>query len=108
MQLETDLLAGEAEAAAAEPVRAAQRTFEANLPFMLGVLHRLGARHRLSPAERERFSSYALERRTADGYALLRRFANRSTLRTYLVVVMCSLFLEYHDRRGDAYRPPPA
>jgi len=73
--------------------------FEANLPLIRGLLHGLCVRHRLSPADGEDFSSYALLRMIEDDYAVLRSFAGRSTLRTYLITVTCRLLLDFRNQQ---------
>lgn len=93
------MVAGDGETAAAERAREARATFEANLPLIRGLLRGLCARHRLAPADGEDFSSYALLRMIEDDYAVLRSFAGRSTLRTYLITVTCRLLLDYRNQQ---------
>lgn len=73
--------------------------FEANLPLIRDLLRRQCARHRLSREDGEDFSSYAMLRILEDDYAVLRRFAGRSTLRTYLTTVTCRLLLDYRNQQ---------
>lgn len=84
----------------AETTTGAPELLVANLASIQDILRRVAARQRLSPIDEERFSSYALQRIAEDDCAILRRFQGRSSLRTYLVVVIYRLLLDYRDRES--------
>jgi DNA-directed RNA polymerase specialized sigma24 family protein len=55
-------------------------------------------RHRLSSAEAEDFRSEVGRHFVQRDFEALRRFERRSSLRTYLTVVICRLFLNYRHQ----------
>jgi DNA-directed RNA polymerase specialized sigma24 family protein len=89
----------------AERTTEAPEVFAANLSSIRDILRRVAARQGLSPLDEEQLSSYALMRLAADDYALLRRFQGKSSLRTYLVVVIHSLLRELRHREQGIGAP---
>lgn len=63
------------------------------------------ARNRLSPADADDFASHVKLRLVEDDYAILRRFQGRSSLRTYLTVVIQRLFLDFRIQAWGKWRP---
>ena len=62
-------------------------------------------RRRLPPAEAEEFGSDARLHFIKDDYAVLRAFAGRSSMRTYLIAVAAHLFLDWRNARWGKWRP---
>jgi len=79
----------------------AQELLAANLSAIQDILRRVAARQQLSSMDEERFSAYALQRIAQDDCAILRGFQGRSSLRTYLVVVIHRLLRDYRDREPE-------
>jgi RNA polymerase sigma factor (sigma-70 family) len=63
------------------------------------------ARHRLTADEAEDFSSHVTLKLLEDDRAILRKFAGRSSIRTYLGVVVQRLFLDYRTAAWGKWRP---
>jgi RNA polymerase sigma factor (sigma-70 family) len=82
-----------------------QTLFEANLPVIKGVVRFVCHRQRLDPTQAEEFESEVMLRLVEDDYDVLRRFQARSSLRTYLTVVIQRLFLDYRNRLWGKWRP---
>src|SRR5262245_32013293 len=62
-------------------------------------------RHQLSGPEADDFAGAVRLHLIEDDYAILRRFQNRSTLRTYLVTVITHCFQDYRNARWGKWRP---
>ena len=78
--------------------------FESNLPVIEGAIRFVCHRHRLTAAEAEEFESEVKLRFVERDYDILRRFQHRSSLRTYLVVVIQRLFLDYRNHLWGKWR----
>jgi RNA polymerase sigma factor (sigma-70 family) len=82
-----------------------QSLFLSNLPVIDDVTLIVCRRHRLSGAEAEDFKAevhlHFIERNSD----VLRRFEGRSSLRTFLAVVIHRLFLDYRNRLWGKWRP---
>jgi RNA polymerase sigma factor (sigma-70 family) len=79
--------------------------FEAQLLLAAEVSRRLARRHRLNRDEAEDFNSYSLLKLMEDDYAALRSFQGRSSLATFLTVVVHRLFLDYRVQKWGKWRP---
>jgi RNA polymerase sigma factor (sigma-70 family) len=79
--------------------------FESQLYLAGEVSRRLARRHRLSRDEAEDFNSYSLFKLMEDNYAALRSFEGRSSLATFLTVVVHRLFLDYRIQKWGKWRP---
>jgi RNA polymerase sigma factor for flagellar operon FliA len=79
--------------------------FEAQLRLAGEVSQRLSRRHRLSRDEAEDFNSYSLLKLMEEDYATLRSFQGRSSLATFLMVVVHRLFLDYRVQKWGKWRP---
>lgn len=77
----------------------------ANLHVIEGVVRFVCQRHRLNPTEAEDFASEVKLRLVDNDYDVLRRFQHRSSLRTYLTVVIQRMFLDYRNRLWGKWRP---
>ncbi len=79
--------------------------FLQNLPIIDAAIGQVCRRHRLTAAEAEDFASDVRLHIIERNYEPLRKFQGRSTLRTYLVVVIQHLFLDYRNRVWGRWRP---
>lgn len=62
-------------------------------------------RHHLSEDEAEDFASHVRLKMMEDGYTVFDKFQGRSSLRTYLAVVVGRLFLDYRISAWGKWRP---
>jgi RNA polymerase sigma factor (sigma-70 family) len=72
-----------------------QRLLIDHLDLIRQIVRTTGRRRHLSATEREDFASFVNLRLVEDNYAILRKFQNRSKLRTYLIVVIDRLSLDF-------------
>jgi RNA polymerase sigma factor for flagellar operon FliA len=79
--------------------------FLANLPAIDAVVNLVCRRHHLSAAEADDFASEVRLHIIERNYEPLRKFEGRSSLRTYLTVVVQHLFLDYRNRLWGKWRP---
>jgi RNA polymerase sigma factor (sigma-70 family) len=79
--------------------------FEAHLPLVESVIRFVCHRQRLDPSQAEDFRSEVMMRLVENEYDVLRRFQQRSTLRTYLTVVIQRMFLDYRNHLWGKWRP---
>jgi len=79
--------------------------FLSNLPVIDDAIGHVCRRHHLTPSEAEEFKSEVRLHFIDRNYEPLRRFEGRSTLRTYLIVVVQRLFLDYRNRLWGKWRP---
>ena len=79
--------------------------FLAKLPIIDAVVGQVCRRHHLTAAEGDDFASEVRLHIIERNYEPLRRFEGRSTLRTYLTVVVTRLFLDYRNRLWGKWRP---
>lgn len=69
------------------------------------VLGRTARQHRLAPDQADEFSSWVRLRLLEDDGAILRKFGGRSSLSTYLTVVVQRLFLDWRTHEWGKWRP---
>ena len=69
------------------------------------IVEFVAARHRLRPADAGDFASHVTMKLVENDYAILRKFEGRSSLRTYLNVVIQRLFLDYSVAKWGKWRP---
>jgi RNA polymerase sigma factor (sigma-70 family) len=81
------------------------QTLEAALPVIEEVLRFIRRRQSCGADEAEEFASYARLKLIEDDCAVLRRFEGRSGLRTFLVVVLQRLFIDFRRERWGTWRP---
>ena len=79
--------------------------FLSNLPVIDEVTAHVCRRHRLSADESEDFTEEVRLHFIQRNYEALRRFEGRSSLQTYLNVVIQRLFLDYRNRLWGKWRP---
>ena len=79
--------------------------FLASLPVIDDITGQVCRRHRLTAAEAEDFRSEVRLHFIDREYEVLRRFEGRSSLATYVTVVIQRLFLDYRNRVWGRWRP---
>lgn len=82
-----------------------ESAFVASLPTIYRVTSILGHRHGLSEADIEEFASWARARLIDSDYAVFRKFGGRSSLDTYLSVVLANLLKDFCNSRWGRWRP---
>jgi RNA polymerase sigma factor (sigma-70 family) len=75
------------------------------LPIVDQVVGFVGRRHRCRADELEEFSSVVRLKLVEKDFAVLRQFGGRSSLRTYLAVVIQRLFLDFRRHQWGVWRP---
>jgi RNA polymerase sigma factor for flagellar operon FliA len=79
-----------------------------DLNLVSAVVQRVARAHFLSPADAEDFAQVVQLRLVERDYDILRRFAGRSSLRTYLTVVVTRMFLDWRNATYGKWRPSAA
>jgi RNA polymerase sigma factor (sigma-70 family) len=79
--------------------------FLASLPVINRITAILGRRYALPGSEVEEFESWARARLIEADYSVFRKFAGRSSLDTYLSVVLANLFKDFRNSRWGRWRP---
>ena len=87
------------------PAPSARELFETHLPLVHDLSRYVCHRHRLRQEDAEDFSSYTLLKLMEDDYAVLRSYEGRSSLRTYLTIVVHRLFLDFRVQKWGKWRP---
>jgi len=82
-----------------------QRLLLDHLQLIDHIVRTTGRRRHLSVAEQEDFGGFVRLRLVDDGYAVLRKFQNRSSLKTYLAMVIERLSLDFCVERWGRWRP---
>lgn len=82
-----------------------QRLLIDHLDLIGQIVRTTGRRRHLSAPEREDFAGYVHLRLIEDDYAILRKFQNRSSLRTYLAMVIERLSLDFCAEKWGRWRP---
>jgi RNA polymerase sigma factor (sigma-70 family) len=82
-----------------------QRLLLDHLDLISQIVRTTGRRRHLSAPEREDFASFVNERLIEDDYAVLRKFQGRSTLWTYLAMVIERLSLDFCADKWGRWRP---
>jgi RNA polymerase sigma factor (sigma-70 family) len=85
-----------------------EATFLSSLPVIDAAVAHVLKRHRLAAAEREDFAAEVRLAIIRYDYRILARFQGQSSLRTYLVVVVKRLFIDYRRRLWGTWRPSAA
>jgi RNA polymerase sigma factor (sigma-70 family) len=86
-------------------IPSARELFEAHLSLIQELIRYICHSHRLPREDAEEFSSYAFLKLIEDDYAVFRSFQGRSSLRTYLTIVVHRLFLDFRVQRWGKWRP---
>jgi len=79
--------------------------FISQLPLIEKVITQVCRRNHLREAEREEFASEVKLHMIDRDYDVLRRFQQRSSMHTYLTVVVQRVFLNYRNRVWGRWRP---
>jgi len=82
-----------------------QRLLIDHLDLINRIARTTGRRRRLPASELEEFASEVRSRLTDGDYAVLRKFQGRSSLWTYLAVVIERMSLDYCDEKWGRWRP---
>lgn len=82
-----------------------QRLLIDHLDLIGQIVRTTGRRRHLSSSEREDFASFVNLRLIEDDYAILRKFQSRSTLWTYLAMVIERLSLDFCAEKWGRWRP---
>lgn len=91
---------------------AAPRTPETLLTSELDTVDRivgsLARRHRLNPDEHDEFGGWVRMKLVENDYAILRKYEGRSSIATYLSVVLANLLRDWRVRMWGRWRPSAA
>jgi RNA polymerase sigma factor (sigma-70 family) len=87
------------------PTQNAHSLFASHLPLIEAVVAVIARRHHLSPEDADDFGSVVKLKLLESECAVLRKFANRSSVRTYLTVVIQRMFLDHRIRAWGKWRP---
>jgi RNA polymerase sigma factor (sigma-70 family) len=82
-----------------------EAVFLAALPVIDRIISILGRRHGLADDDLEEFSSWVRTRMIEGEYVVFRKFGSRSSLDTYLSVVLANLLKDYRNSRWGRWRP---
>lgn len=79
--------------------------FLSQLEVIERVISFVSSRHHLPGVEADDFESHVKLKLIEDDYGILRKFEGRSSLRTYLTIVIQRLFLDYRISAWGKWRP---
>lgn len=82
-----------------------QQLFVDELSTIRSVVSYVARRHHLAAQESEEFASHVYLKLIEDDYVVFRKFQGRSTLRTYLTVIIQRLFLDRRIAQWGKWRP---
>ncbi len=82
-----------------------ERLFLENLSTVERLARSIALRHRLPPDALEDFAGTVRLKLIEGDYRILREFEGRSSLNTYLTIVISRLFLDYRDGLWRRWRP---
>ncbi len=82
-----------------------EQTYVEHAQLIEGVLTLICRRHRLTGVEADDFRSLARLKLVDNDYEVLRKFEGRSSLRTYLTIVLERVFLDYRNAQWGKWRP---
>src|SRR5690554_6597075 len=86
----------------------AEQLFVENLPLIHRVTAAVARQNRLSVDDAEEFAATVHLRLIADDYAVLRKFRGRSSLQTFLKVVIQRICLDFRDAQWGKWRSSAA
>lgn len=102
--LETDA-AAQSPGDATSDAQKYQQLFIEQLGTIRAVIAYVARRHRLTSQEAEEFASHVYLKLIEDSYLVFRKFQGRSSLRTYLTVIIQRLFLDCRIAQWGKWRP---
>ncbi len=82
-----------------------EELFLSQLPVIDAIVGHVARRHHLPASEAEELASVVRFKLVERDYAILRKFAGRSSVRTYLTTVVQRLFLDYRIEAWGKWRP---
>ena len=82
-----------------------KQRFEAHQAMIEELIRTTACRHHLGKDDFEELYSYVMMRLIDKDYDILKRFAGRSSLRTFLVTVVSRLTLDFKNRYWGRWRP---
>jgi RNA polymerase sigma factor for flagellar operon FliA len=82
-----------------------QALFLSNLPTIERIVATIGRRHAFPADDQEELASYVKLRLIEHDYAVLAKFQGRSSLTTYLNVVITNCFRDFRTARWGRWRP---
>jgi RNA polymerase sigma factor (sigma-70 family) len=82
-----------------------EQLFLSELKHIQSLIDFICRRHRCSHEEAEEFASEAKLRLISGDYAVFRQFEGKSSLRTYLTIVLNRYFLDFRIHRWGKWRP---
>ena len=85
-----------------------ERLFLEHLDVVERIVAIIARRNTLAPSDAEEFGSWARGRLIDSDYAILRKFGGRSSMATYLSVVLSNLFRDFRNARWGRWRPSAA
>lgn len=92
----------------AAPESDVRQQFVEHLPVIERILSVIARRHALSGSDAEEFNSWVRARIIDSDYAIFRKFGGRSSMATYLSVVLGNLFHDYRNAVWGRWRPSAA
>ena len=96
---------GDATATAHPDTERYETMFVSNLDVIESVIRYVCQRQKLAGSEAEDFGSEVKVRLVDRDYEVLRKFQERSTLRTYLTIVIQRIYLDYRNHLWGKWRP---
>jgi len=85
-----------------------ERSFLDSLPAIDRIVGAIARRHSLAAPDAEEFAAWARARLIESEYAVFRKFSGRSSLTTYLTVVLTNAFRDYRNSLWGRWRPSAA
>jgi RNA polymerase sigma factor (sigma-70 family) len=82
-----------------------EAVFVSNLGVVEGVIRFVCQRHKLTASEADDFGSEVKLRLVENDYEVFRKFQYRSSLRTYLTIVIQRIYLDYRNHLWGKWRP---
>ena len=82
-----------------------ESAFLASLPAIDRAVGYLARRYALAEPDAEEFGSWVRTKLIVDEYRVFREFRGRSSMQTYLAVVIANLFRDYRNSRWGRWRP---
>ncbi len=94
--------------AAGVPITDPERAFLEHLPTIDKVIGIIAIKNALSPSDADEFGSWVRARIVDTDYGIFRKYAGRSSIATYLSVVLSNLFHDYRNSVWGRWRPSMA
>jgi RNA polymerase sigma factor for flagellar operon FliA len=85
-----------------------EQLFLTSLAYIDRAVNAIAQRHALDRTEAEEFAGWAKAKLMDDQYGVFRKFGGRSSINTYLTVVLGNLYRDYRNARWGRWRPSAA